>query len=124
MEKDMAKNPKPIRAARQALLKNLLFPIRTLLAISKMGLGRNPLAVILIFQIPGFAGGGIKGGRPYGSTDETGANVTTAKTTAQDFNATIAYAMGLPHDKVITSPSKRPFRMGGKDGKPITGLFS
>ena len=70
------------------------------------------------------AGGGIKGGRPYGSTDDTGANVTTDKTTAQDFNATIAYALGLAHDKVIESPSKRPFRMGGKDGKPITDLFS
>lgn len=70
------------------------------------------------------AGGGIKGGQPYGATDATGGAVTTEKTTAQDFNATIAYALGLPHDKVIISPSKRPFRIGGQDGKPITGLFS
>jgi len=69
------------------------------------------------------AGGGIKGGQLYGATDETGANVTTDKTTAKDFNATIAHAMGLPHDKVITSSSKRPFRMGGSDGKPLTTLF-
>lgn len=69
------------------------------------------------------AGGGIVGGQPFGSTDENGAQVTTEKTTAEDFNATIAYAMGLPHDKVVNSPSKRPFRMGGVDGKPITSLF-
>ena len=70
------------------------------------------------------AGGGIKGGQPYGATDATGATVTSDKTTAQDFNATIAYALGLPHDKVIYSASKRPFRMGGRDGKPITKLFT
>lgn len=69
------------------------------------------------------AGGGIVGGQAFGSTDDHGSRVTTDKTTAQDFNATIAYAMGLAHDKVITSPSKRPFRMGGSDGKPMQGLF-
>ena len=70
------------------------------------------------------AGGGIVGGQAYGNTDENGAKVISDKTSAQDFNATIAYAMGLPHDKVVNSPSKRPFRMGGSDGKPITTLFS
>ena len=70
------------------------------------------------------AGGGIVGGQAYGSTDGNGAQVTSEKTSAQDFNATIAYAMGLPHDKVVNSPSKRPFRMGGSDGKPMTSLFS
>lgn len=70
------------------------------------------------------AGGGIRGGQAYGATDATASAVTTDKTTAQDFNATIAYAMGLPHDKVIHSPSKRPFRMGGENGTPITGIFS
>jgi len=29
----------------------------------------------------------------------------------------------MPYDKIIHSPSKRPFRMGGREGKPITELF-
>ena len=70
------------------------------------------------------AGGGIKGGQAYGSTDATGASVTKDKVIAPHFNATIAHALGLPHDKIIYSASKRPFRMGGREGKPLTKLFS
>jgi len=70
------------------------------------------------------AGGGIKGGQAYGSTDATGAEVTEDKVIAPHFNATIAHALGLPHDKIIYSASKRPFRMGGREGKPLTKLFS
>jgi len=69
------------------------------------------------------AGGGIRGGQAYGATDATASAVTTEKTNAQHFNATIAHALGLPSDKIIYSPSKRPFRMGGREGKPITALF-
>ena len=39
-----------------------------------------------------------------------------------DFNATIGYALGLPLDNVIYSPSKRPFTVADK-GQPITQLF-
>ena len=70
------------------------------------------------------AGGGIKGGQVYGATDQTGASVTEDKTSAPDFNATIGHAMGVQYDKVIYSPSKRPFRMGNREGKPLTKLFT
>lgn len=70
------------------------------------------------------AGGGIKGGQAYGATDETASNVIENKVGAADFNASIAFALGLPHDLVLMSPSKRPFKMGGREGKPITKLFS
>ncbi|MBT8038266.1 MAG: DUF1501 domain-containing protein [Verrucomicrobiae bacterium] len=70
------------------------------------------------------AGGGIQGGQVHGATDTSGSNVTSGKVSATDFNATIAHALGLPHDQVIYSASKRPFRMGGRDGKPLTHLFT
>ncbi|BCX47521.1 hypothetical protein HAHE_14290 [Haloferula helveola] len=70
------------------------------------------------------AGGGIKGGQIYGATDETASNVVENAVTAKDFNATMAFALGLPHALPVMSPTKRPFRMGGLDGKPITSLFS
>jgi len=69
------------------------------------------------------AGGGVRGGQVYGETNATGSAVTKDKTSAQHFNATIAHALGLPSDKIIYSPSRRPFRMGGREGKPITQLF-
>ncbi|MFT5465499.1 MAG: hypothetical protein ACI8UO_000594 [Verrucomicrobiales bacterium] len=68
------------------------------------------------------AGGGIKGGTIYGKTDAAGAEVIENKVTIPDFNATIAYALGLPLDHVLYSPSKRPFTVAHK-GKPITSLF-
>ena len=69
------------------------------------------------------AGGGIKGGQAYGSTDETGENVVENKVQVPDFNATIAHALGLPLDKVVLSPSKRPFTVAHK-GRPILDLFA
>lgn len=70
------------------------------------------------------AGGGIKGGRTYGATDETGSSITENKVSAQDFNATIGHALGIQHDKVIHSSSERPFRMAGREGNVIKELFS
>ena len=68
------------------------------------------------------AGGGIQGGQVYGKTDKYGKYVDADEVTPQMFNATIAYALGLPLDKVISSPSGRPFTVADK-GKPITALF-
>lgn len=68
------------------------------------------------------AGGGIRGGQLYGAKDERGFEVADNKVSVPDFNATIAYAMGLPLDQVLYSPSKRPFTIADK-GQPITGLL-
>ena len=68
------------------------------------------------------AGGGIKGGQVYGKTDAGGMNVVENKVGVQDFNATIARALGLPTEKILFSPSGRPFQIAHK-GKPITALL-
>ena len=68
------------------------------------------------------AGGGVKGGMKYGETDSSGGKVKEDKVSVQDFNATIAYALGLPHDLVIMSPTKRPFKIADK-GSPVTSIF-
>lgn len=76
---------------------------------------------------PGFtcllAGGGVRGGQVWGATDEIGSKVAENGVTIPDFNATIAYALGIPLDTVLYSPSKRPFTVSDK-GKPVTQLFS
>jgi uncharacterized protein (DUF1501 family) len=68
-------------------------------------------------------GGGVRGGFTYGKTDKEGRDVIEDKMRIQDFNASIAYALGLPLDQVIYSPSKRPFTIADK-GQPITQLFA
>lgn len=69
------------------------------------------------------AGGGISGGKVHGQTSENGGEVVKDPVQVPDFNATIAHALGLPLDKVLTSPSGRPFTVADK-GKPLTALFA
>ena len=67
-------------------------------------------------------GGGVQGGQAYGKTDPEGREVIENKVLVPDLNATIAYALGLPTDKVLHSPSGRPFQIAHK-GKPVTSIF-
>jgi len=69
-----------------------------------------------------FAGGGVKGGFVYGSSDKEGREVTDKQVTVPDFIATVGAAMGLPVEKVTFSPSGRPFTVGDK-GKVIADIF-
>ncbi len=68
------------------------------------------------------AGGGVRGGQRFGSTDDEGREVTTDPVSIQDFNATIAHAVGIPTDYIVTSPSGRPFKVADK-GSAITSIF-
>jgi len=67
------------------------------------------------------AGGGMKGGYAYGASDEAGERVADKPVTMPDFNATIAQTIGMDLDKVLHSPSGRPFTVANK-GQPVTDL--
>lgn len=69
------------------------------------------------------AGGGVKGGMKHGLTDSTGGKVKEGLVTVQDFNATIARALGINHEEVLMSPSRRPFTIADK-GKPVMEVFA
>ena len=68
------------------------------------------------------AGAGIKGGQVVGQTDSEGKGVEDGHCYPQDLNATIAYGCGLPIEKVIMSPSQRPFKIAN-EGTPLKSLF-
>ena len=68
------------------------------------------------------AGGGIRGGQVFGKTDPEGREVIEQQLTVPDFNATIAFAMGLPWQEEIMSPTRRPFKVAN-DGQPVIELF-
>ncbi|QEL20818.1 DUF1501 domain-containing protein [Limnoglobus roseus] len=62
------------------------------------------------------AGGGIKAGMTYGSTDEFGHKAAENIVTPNDFQATLLHLLGLDHDKLV-------YHHGGKaqrltDGRP------
>lgn len=71
------------------------------------------------------AGGGIRGGQVIGETDETATKTLdpALQVKVPDLNATIGYALGLPLDEVVFSPSMRPFTLADK-GQPLVDLFS
>ena len=57
------------------------------------------------------SGGGIQGGRTHGKSDKDAQSIEDGRIGVADFNATIAYALGLPLSQEFISPSKRPFKV-------------
>ncbi|MFN3189336.1 MAG: DUF1501 domain-containing protein [Aureliella sp.] len=68
-------------------------------------------------------GAGIKGGQVYGASDAKGHSVDEDPVYPEDFNATIAAAMGLPLDEDFYAPNGRPFKICN-NGTPIEKLLT
>lgn len=68
-------------------------------------------------------GAGVQRGLVYGSSDAKGGTPNEDGVGTEDFNATIARAMGLPLDKEFFAPNGRPFRICN-EGKPIEKLLA
>lgn len=69
------------------------------------------------------AGAGINGGQVYGKSDEDARTVAEDHVSIEDFNTTIAKALGIDTDKDHIAPNGRPFKIGG-GGKPIAKLLA
>jgi Protein of unknown function (DUF1501) len=82
------------------------------------GRGHHPLVFSSVI-----AGGGAKRGYVHGASDAAGGHVEKDPVTVGDLHATVAQACGLPIEKVVVSPSGRPFTLGNK-GKPVNGVFA
>lgn len=67
-------------------------------------------------------GAGIQGGL-YGKSDERGHSVEEDPVYPEDFNATIAAALGLPLDQEFYAPNGRPFKICN-NGTPIRSLLA
>ncbi len=72
-------------------------------------------------------GGGIKGGQVIGSSDETGAQITSRATSMGDVFATIYKAFGIDWTKEYDTPIGRPIKIANsledKTGEPIAELL-
>ncbi len=69
------------------------------------------------------AGAGIKGGQLYGKSDAAGHGVEKDAVSPENFNATIATALGLPLDSIVHSPTGRPFKVAN-DGVAVKDLLA
>ena len=70
------------------------------------------------------AGGGVKGGTVYGSTDELGAAAVQDKVHVHDLHATILQCMGFDHTKLTYRYMGRDFRLTDVAGKVAPQLLA
>ncbi|MFO0808931.1 MAG: DUF1501 domain-containing protein [Gemmataceae bacterium] len=64
------------------------------------------------------AGGGVKGGRTIGATDEVGLHATEERLHVHDLHATILWLMGLDHMGLVYKYKGRPERPTINEGEP------
>jgi hypothetical protein len=69
------------------------------------------------------AGGGVRGGTAYGTTDEFGLNALTDRVSVNDFHATILHLLGLDHERLTVRHNSRDERLTDVAGKVITGIL-
>ena len=70
------------------------------------------------------AGGGIKGGTVYGSTDEFGFKAEENPTSVHDLHATMLHLMGLNHRELTYRYAGRDFRLTDVHGKVIRDILA
>ena len=70
------------------------------------------------------AGGGVKGGHVYGSSDEFGMNVAENPVHVHDLHATILHLMGLDHEKLTYRYAGRDFRLTDVHGNVVRDIIS
>lgn len=70
------------------------------------------------------AGGGIKGGQVYGSTDETGFKAAENPVQVHDLHATMLHALGFDHKKLTYRYAGRDYRLTDVHGNVVHQLLS
>ncbi len=70
------------------------------------------------------AGGGIKGGTTYGSTDEFGFKAEENPTSCHDLHATILHLLGFDHEKLTYRYAGRDFRLTDVHGQVLHDIIA
>ncbi len=89
--------------------------------MSEKGDGRdhNPTGFTMVM-----AGGGVQGGKAYGTTDDIGLHAVEDRLHVHDLHSTILYAMGLDHRKLVYLHKGRPERIDQNEGRVFQDLFA
>jgi hypothetical protein len=70
------------------------------------------------------AGGGVKPGMTYGSSDELGMNVAENPVHVHDFHATLLHLLGLDHEKLTYRYAGRDFRLTDVHGHVVHEIIT
>ncbi len=92
--------------------------------------GRTPMAQLngRDHHIRGFsmwmAGGGIRGGLTYGTTDDLGYFAVENPVHVHDFHATVLYLLGIDHKRLTFRYRGRDFRLTDEFGNVVHGILA
>ncbi len=70
------------------------------------------------------AGGGVKGGQAYGSTDEFGYRAVENRVHVHDLHATMLHLMGFDHTRLTYHHAGRDFRLTDVHGEVVQALIA
>ncbi len=70
------------------------------------------------------AGGGVKGGLRYGSSDDYGFYAAENKVHIHDLHATMLHLLGLDHERLTYRYAGRDFRLTDVEGNVVSDLFA
>ena len=70
------------------------------------------------------AGGGMKTGLSYGSSDELGFTVAENKVHIHDLQATILHCLGMDHERLTHRFQGRDYRLTDVHGNVVNALLS
>jgi hypothetical protein len=70
------------------------------------------------------AGGGVKGGTSYGSSDEIGYKAVDNRVSVHDFHATVLHLLGMDHERLTYLYNGRRFRLTDVEGVVIRDILA
>ena len=70
------------------------------------------------------AGGGVKGGFSYGSTDENGIEAVSGRMSIHDWHATILHLIGIDHTELTYRHAGRDFRLTDVHGEVARDILA
>ena len=70
------------------------------------------------------AGGGIKGGMTYGSTDDFSYNIAESPVSVHDLHATILQTLGVDHERLTFKFQGRHYRLTDVHGKAVAPILA
>jgi len=70
------------------------------------------------------AGGGVRGGLTYGSTDDFGYAPTENPVHMHDLHATLLHILGLDHERLTYRHAGRDFRLTDVYGEVVTEILA
>jgi len=70
------------------------------------------------------AGGGIKPGTTYGTTDDLGFHVVDNEVQIYDLQATVLHCLGFDHERLTYTHQGRQFRLTDVHGKVVDGILA